>query len=64
MTNWSAAATQQFLTPSKRRLLTLLVPQSRFGDKLLEVLSGLSPKRYCSSKRYYSISAINISIKY
>ena len=29
--------------------LTLLGPQSRFGDKLLENLSGLPPKRDCDS---------------
>ena len=31
--------------------LTPLEPQSRFGDKLLKKLSGLSPKRDCGSKR-------------
>ena len=32
------------------RFLTLLEPQSRFGDKLLKHLSALSPKRDCGSK--------------
>ena len=30
--------------------VTPLEPQSRFGDKLLKNLSGLSPKRDCGSK--------------
>ena len=31
-------------------LLTLLGPQSRFGDKLPRILRGLSPKRDCGPK--------------
>ena len=31
--------------------LAPLEPQSRFGDKLLENLTSLSPKRDCGSKR-------------
>ena len=31
--------------------LTVLVPQSRFGDKILRVCMGLSPKGDCGSKR-------------
>ena len=41
----------------------LLVPQSRFGDKVLGNLDGLSPKRDCSSKRVNTIILRSISIK-